>query len=324
MRSRDTIVVRRLPDRIEIDAPRYRAAVRTRGYVSGIAGGSFLDKATGARDLGFGLDIVDFLLEPADPAAPVPNGQYPFGKDEPNHGAIPKRYVEGPQICTQAKALEPSVHVGPDFVAIRQGYTWDVAYAPREKAGSTWEQTLIFPASGRHILASDRVTVANASPELFLRIDLPGHIKHTGGMGFDHVYLSYDRDGMIPSTEFLADVPPEARWLYRRGQTPRPDRFIRAYQVDLGPGTQGPWLAGMTLNPDDVYQAWCHQRGYVCLIQEIGGRAVKPGDHFGAAYVLGWFKDLDAMEATYDRHRGASGWRLEGPEDRPTGYRALA
>ncbi|QDV36999.1 hypothetical protein [Tautonia plasticadhaerens] len=79
----------------------------------------------------------------------------------------------------------------------------------------------------------------------------------------------------------------------------------------------------MTLNPADVYQAWCHQRGYVCLIQEIGGRLTRPGDTFGAAYVVGCFDDLDAMERAYDSHRGASGWALDGPAGLPTGYRGV-
>ena len=85
--------------------------------------------------------------------------------------------------------------------------------------------------------------------------------------------------------------------------------------------SDGPWLAGMTLEPDDVYQAWCHERGYVCLIEEIGGRPTKPGDTFGAAYLVGRFDDPGAMKAVYDRYKGASGIDLEGPADRPTGFR---
>ncbi len=323
--ARDFVTATRQdPNRIEIDASKYHAAIVTEGYVSGIAAGSFLDKATKSRDLGFGLDIVDFLLEPAHPSAPIPKDQYTFGPAEKNHGNIAKRYVEGPQICTQAKKLSPTIHVGPDFVAITQRYTWNVAYAPRERAGSIWEQTLIFPANERFILASDRVTVANASPELALRIDLPGHVKHQEGSGFEHIYLSYNDPTILPSTEFVGDFPPDARFLYSRGKSPRPERFIRAYQVDLGPGKgEGPWLAGMTLNPDDVYQAWCHQRGYVCLIEEIGGRSVKPGDVFGAAYVIGWFDDIAAMNSTYDRFKGLSGFVLDGPSQKPTGFHGL-
>jgi hypothetical protein len=41
--------------------------------------------------------------------------------------------------------------------------------------------------------------------------------------------------------------------------------MIRAYQVKVK-GKPGPWLAGMTLDPSEVCEAWCHQRGYVCLL----------------------------------------------------------
>ncbi|MBI2806882.1 MAG: hypothetical protein HYX68_18030 [Planctomycetes bacterium] len=47
---------------IETDA--LQAKINKKGYVSGIAAGSLLDKKTGARDLGFGLHIMDFLLGP--------------------------------------------------------------------------------------------------------------------------------------------------------------------------------------------------------------------------------------------------------------------
>ncbi len=55
---------------ISIETDRLLAEVHTEGYVSGVKSGTLVDKATGARDLGHGLDIVDFLLEPKwdDPA----------------------------------------------------------------------------------------------------------------------------------------------------------------------------------------------------------------------------------------------------------------
>ena len=77
----------------------------------------------------------------------------------------------------------------------------------------------------------------------------------------------------------------------------------------------------MTLNPADVYQAWCHQRGYVCMIEELGGHATRPGDTFGACYMIGWFDNPGQMEQAYDRYRGFSGFDLEGPRTRPTGFR---
>lgn len=80
----------------------------------------------------------------------------------------------------------------------------------------------------------------------------------------------------------------------------------------------------MTLNPADVYQAWCHQRGYVCMIQELGGRPTRPGDIFGACYLIGWFDNLDQMTRAYDRYRGASGLELIGPAEKPEGFRTLS
>ncbi len=307
--------------RVVIDARDYRAEVAPEGYVSGVLAGSFLDKATGARDLGFGLAIADFLLEPADPAAPIPHGQYDFGNA--HHGNIPKRYVEGPQICTQARRLPIRVDRGDGFTVVRQRYQWTQSYAPRDRAGSLWEQTLVFPDKGRYFFAADRVTTLSASPALFLRIDLPGHIRPDQGHGFDHVYLGYHDPSILPSTEFAADFPPDARFLYQR-RDPLPSRFLRAYQVSLASGRSGPWLAGMTLDPADVHEAWCHSRGYVCLIQEIGGRPTQPGDTFGACYVLGWFDSIEVMAEVYDRHRGASGLAIDGPAARPTGFRLIA
>src|SRR5260370_17624528 len=98
-------------------------------------------------------------------------------------------------------------------------------------------------------------TVAFAA-KLCCRVDLPGHIKHKPGPGFEHVYLSYHDPAVIPSTEFSRDFAPDERFLYRRGDIPLPARFIRGYQVRASDGQrEGPWLAGMTLNPADVHPA---------------------------------------------------------------------
>jgi hypothetical protein len=132
---------------------------------------------------------------------------------------------------------------------------------------------------------------------------MPGHIRHKDGDSFEQVYLSYH--GHIPAKEFAKDFGPDERFLYQRKANKVPERIIRAYQVKQD-GKPGPWLAGMTLNPADVVEAWCHQRGYVCLIEELHGRAVKAGETFGAAYVVGWFDDVQEMERVYDRYKGAS------------------
>ena len=310
------------PTTLTIETPELSAGLATHGYVSGIAGGTFLDKKTGARDLGFGLAIADFLLEPADPDAPIPPGQYDFGNLV--HGAIPKRYVEGPQICTQAGRLSHEVIAGDGFTAIRHRYTWNVAYPPRESAGSIWEQTLIFRPGRRDVLCADRIEVANASDALTFRRDLPGHVRLDDPGTFEHVYLSYNDPPILPSTDFRADFPPDDRYRYLRDDdAPPPERFIRAYQVNLD-GEPGPWLAGMTLHPPDVSEAWCHRRGYICMIQELGGRPVRPGDVFGACDLIGWYDDLDAIRRAYDEHKGWSGLELLGPSEAPTGFRGLA
>jgi hypothetical protein len=94
--------------------------------------------------------------------------------------------------------------------------------------------------------------------------------------------------------------------------------MIRAIHLrDPKTGAAGPWLAGMTLNPADTSEAWCHQRGYVCLIHEVGERPVKAGESFGAAYIVGYFDSIEEMEKVYDAHRTHSdlevstgGWKL--------------
>jgi hypothetical protein len=116
------------------------------------------------------------------------------------------------------------------------------------------------------------------------------------------VYLSY-RDKPIPASEFKDDFAPDARFLYQRPEGKVPPRVIRAYQVKLD-GKPGPWLAGMTLDPGEVCEAWCHQRGYVCFIEELHRKKVKAGESFGAAYVIGWFDDVAGMEAVYDKFKG--------------------
>lgn len=285
---------------VRIETDLLCAEVHTEGYVSGVAGGTFLDKTTGARDLGFGLDIVDFLLEPLPDEPGVAENAYHYG--DLFHGNLVKRYVELPQICTGAQKLAFEVHDSGDTVGVRQWFTYRAATYGR-KPGSRWQQTLVFRDGVRYFLAADEIISANEVEQLILRIDMPGHLKHSRGDTFEQVYLSYH--GLIPSTEFAEDFPPDARFLYQRKTGAIPDRMIRAYQVRRG-GRPGPWLAGMTLDPAAVYEAWCHQRGYVCFIQEIGGVHVRQGEQFGAAYVVGWFDDIEEMCRTYDEHKGAS------------------
>lgn len=288
---------------LRIATDRYTAAVGTEGYVSGVLRGSFADRATGARELGFGLLIADFLMEPGwDDEWSDAEAIHRYSRDEAVHGRLPKRYVELPQICTQARRLPYEVIRGDGFVAVRQWYEYREATAGR-KPGSRWEQTLVFPDGKRYFYGADRITSANDVGALIFRGDVPGHLRHQGGDTFKQIYLSYH--GYIPASQFSHPFPPDGRFLYQRDDAAIPQRMIRAYQVRLD-GKPGPWLASLTLDPAATYEAWCHERGYVCLIHEIGGRPVRAGEDLAAAYVVGWFDDVAQMEAVYDAHHGAT------------------
>ncbi len=298
-------------EEIVISGPSLEARIRKQGYVSGVAGGSFLDRKTGFRDAGHGLHIADFLLEPgsAESCGDPLLEELHYLDDPLIHGMRPKRIVEGPQICTRARRLSPRLIEGPDFVAVTMDFTYSVA-APGKQPGSKWTQTIVFPAGKRYFVSSDRIDTVNASDSLFLRIDMPGHIKHREGDVFSEVYLSYF--GKIPADEFLTDFGPDGRFNYRADRNELPNRFIRAYRLrDPETGREGPWLAGMTLDPDTVYEAWCHQRGYVCMIQELGGEPIRAGESFGAAYVVGYFDSIQEMHRVYDRYAGHRGLQVD-------------
>lgn len=311
--------VTEIDDEIKIATPTLEAAVKKNGYVTGIAAQSFLDKQTGFRDAGFGLDIVDWIMEPGSDEAyrdQLPKEMvYVFGNAY--HGKTPKHSIEGPQICTQAKELSPRVIKGKDFVAIEQSFHYKTA-APGKKTGSKWTQRIVFPEGKRYFVSSDRIDAVNDSPAMFLRIDMPGHIKHKQGDSFSEVYLSYQ--ARIPAKEFLTDFAPDEKFNYRRENRKKPlDRMIRAYHLrDPKTGKDGPWLAGMTLDPAIVSEAWCHQRGYVCMIEEFGERPIQAGEHFSAAFIVGYFDSIEEMNKVYDQHNGAvglevneEGWKLE-------------
>jgi len=299
---------------IRIATPQLEAAVRKRGYVSGVARQSFLDKKTGFRDPGFGLHIVDWIMEPGSDEAyrdRMSSDHIVYEYNNLYHGKRPKRAIEGPQICTQARQLHPVVIRGSDFVAVKQDFRYRTA-APGRNAGSLWTQILVFPVGKRYFLSMDRIDSVNDSEAMFLRIDMPGHIRHDRGDTFSAIYLSYR--GVIPAAEFFDDFPPDAKHHYLRERDGVPERFIRACRLrDPNSGRDGPWLAGMTLDPAVVYEAWCHQRGYVCMIEEFGGRPVQAGESFSAAFLVGYFDSIDAMHAVYDRYRGHTA--LEVAED---------
>jgi hypothetical protein len=307
---------------VRIDTPQLEAVIKKKGYVSGVGARSFLDKKTGFRDPGFGLDIADWIMEPGSDEAYrdtlEPELIYRFNNSY--HGRRAKRSIEGPQICTQARELTPEVIRGNDFVAVRQSFKYKTA-APGKATGSKWTQLLVFPLGKRYFVSMDRIDAVNSSDGMFLRIDMPGHIRHERGDTFSEIYLSYlgGPDGLqIPAGEFCEDFPPDERFNYRRDTNPLPERFIRACRLrDPQTGNSGPWLAGMTLDPDVVHEAWCHQRGYVCMIEEFGGRPIKAGESFSAAFIVGYFDSMEEMHQIYDRYKGntalqvtAEGWQL--------------
>src|SRR5262249_40022975 len=103
-------------DRIRIVGTALEAAIRKKGYVTGIEAQSLLDKKTGFRDLGFGLDIIDWLMEPGSDETyrdKLP-GDLPYTFNNLVHGKRPKRSIEGPQICTKAGKLTPRAIQGKD------------------------------------------------------------------------------------------------------------------------------------------------------------------------------------------------------------------
>jgi hypothetical protein len=231
--------VREVKDGIEIETDQLVAKINSKGYVSGVAAGTLLDKKTGARDIGFGLHIMDFLMAPgwADDGYP---------RDQKLHGNLPKHYIEGPQICTQAKELKPEVIRGKDCVAVKVKYTFNKP-GMGFKAGSTWEQTLVFQPGVRYFLSCEKITSVNDVDDLFYRVDMPGHVKHKDGDTFENVYLSYV-DKPIPAAEFKENFGPDDKFLYQRNDKKLPERMIRGYQVKLA-AKPGPWLVGMTLDP---------------------------------------------------------------------------
>src|SRR5439155_9136047 len=127
--------------RIRIESPSLDASIRKEHYVSGVEAQSFLDKKTGFRDLGYGLDIVDWLMEPGSDEAYRDQlaGDLRYLFNNSYHGKRAKRSIEGPQICTKAGKLLPKVCQAKDFVAVKQDYTYLLA-APGKKTGSRWEQ----------------------------------------------------------------------------------------------------------------------------------------------------------------------------------------
>lgn len=311
-------------------------------WMTGVEKGSFFDRKSGFREVGDGLMVIDWLMEAGsdedyadrlEVAGEEGVDRYAWYTDQADpdrrydtlvaHGrSHRKRIVEGPQLCHRMKPVQPRVLRGADFVAVETTYRFEHA-APGRQTGSRWTQLIVFPRGERFFLLMDRIDSVNDSPEMFLRNDTPGCVRHVEGDTFSEIYLSYlggPHGVLIPAREFFTPFPPDLKYGYHRDWNRTPEHFIRAYHVrDPRSGADGPWLAGLTLEPSVVYEAWCSQRlgDIIVMIQEIHGRPVKAGESFSAAHIVGWFDTVEQMHQVYDRHRGhtalsadASGWRL--------------
>ena len=266
------ITVQETADEITINTDAVQAKIKKKGYVSGIAAGSFLDKKTGAKDAGFGLHIMDFLLGPGwkDDA---------YTREPKFHGNLPKHYIEGPQICTQAKKLDPEIIRGDDFIAVRMQFRFTQGHNGY-KAGSLWQQTLVFQPKLRYVVCSESITSVNDVEHLLYRIDMPGHIKHKNLDTFEQIYLSYH--GAIPAKEFAKDFAPDAKFLYQRKDDKVPSRMIRAYQMKLDD------KPGAGRGHDAVPRSSPASTRLVCLSRSCMGCKVKASRLPGAAYVVGY------------------------------------
>jgi hypothetical protein len=331
---------------IKIETDKLEAVIPKKNpkqWMTGIEKQSFLDKTTGFREVGDGLMVVDGLLEAgsdegyADKILPGQSqpaiGRYLWHTNETDpakkasaialHGSSHrKRMVEGPQLCPWMKPVQPEVIQGKDFVAVKTTYQYEFA-APGRKAGSRWTQLVVFPKGVRFFVLMDKIDSVNDSEEMFLRNDTPGCVRHEKGDTFSEMYLSYlsgPKGLRIPASEFSTPFPPDRKFNYRRDTHQTPAHFIRAYHLrDKKTGKDGPWLAGMTLEPSVVYEAWCAQwpGNFLIMIEEIHGKRVKAGESFSAAHIVGYFDTIEEMHAVYERHKGhtaltadPTGWRL--------------
>src|SRR5258708_23121966 len=220
-------------------------------WMTGIEKGSFLDKTTGFREIGDGLMVIDWLMEPGSDAAwsdkvIAPDGhgvgRYTWHANETDparrfyarmaHGTSHrKRMVEGPQLCHRMKPVQPEVIRSKDFIAVKTTYKYEYA-APGRKAGSRWTQLIVFPKGERFFVLMDKIDSVNDAKEMFLRNDTPGCVRHEKGNTFSEIYLSYlggPKGVRIPSSEFFTPFPPDLKFGYRRHTHNTPNHFIPPY-----------------------------------------------------------------------------------------------
>ena len=164
---------------IKIETDKLEAVIPKKNpkhWMTGIEKGSFLDKATGFREVGDGLMVIDWLMESGSDEdyggrVLTPDGHgvgrytWHTNETEPErkhyalmaHGSSHrKRMVEGPQLCHRMKPVQPEVIRGEDFVAVKTTYKYEYA-APGRKAGSRWTQLIVFPRGERFFVLMDKI-----------------------------------------------------------------------------------------------------------------------------------------------------------------------
>ena len=197
---------------IKIETDKLEAVIpkkEPKHWMTGIEKHSFRDKATGFHEIGDGLMVVDWIMEAGSDEAyadqlQAPDGHgvgpYRWHADETDpaqreyarlaHGSSHrKRAIEGPQLCHRMKPVDPEIIRGDDFIAVKTTYQFEYA-APGRNTGSRWTQLIVFPAGKRYFLLMDRIDAVNDSPEMFLRNDTPGCVRHEQGDTFSEMYLS--------------------------------------------------------------------------------------------------------------------------------------
>ena len=132
---------------IHLSTPTIEAAVRKKGYVTAIAAGSLLDRKNGFREPGFGLEIVDWIIE---------SGSDADWRDQASRrSALQIRRPLSRQHAEAQRGRPADLHAGEGTRAAdhpRRGLRGGAnelalqARRARKKAGSVWTQNRVFPA----------------------------------------------------------------------------------------------------------------------------------------------------------------------------------
>ena len=193
-----------------------QARIRKKGYVSGIAAGSLLDKKTG---------------RPRPRLRPAHHG-LPDGPRLERRWLLARR--QAARQSAQALRRRPAnlhageeartrSHRGKDFVAVRLRFTFTKP-AKGFKAGSTWEQTLVFQPGLRYFLSrrTHHQRQRRGRPLLPHR-----HARPHQAQGRRHLHAGLPElpRQPIPAAAFAEDFAPDAKFLYQReaGQGARAD-----------------------------------------------------------------------------------------------------